>query len=389
MPVKLAALPRRQAHRRRSSFEPPTSQATVVPDGLRWRINGDSEKGPVGRAAWRSARIEGNSERTLLDAGPYGLIELAASPDELTDWTSEPIPGPVWWDRRSFDEEWVEDAGGTPAFLPTPVANSHVSLLTDASPASTRQVGRVRSTSAHTWKAKHAASVPGAARRTRYNMNELHPRRARQRRRRLRRRLLLTVTVGIVTVMVTVIVQATIFSSFAVPSVSMQNTLRVGDRILVNQLAAGSVSRGDVIVFGDPGGWLGSVIDGSGFLVKRVIGLPGDRVSCCDSTTGQVIVNGIPVDEPYAVVPSGKQAATRSFSVTVPAGSLWVMGDNRYGSQDSSHHQGTPGKGFVPIKAVVGHAFATVWPLNRLEMINSERDAFRYVPSPGQTCPVV
>ncbi len=390
MLMKAAVRPKHPVRHRRSSFEPPASRVTSVPDGLRWRIDGESAKGPVGRAAWRSARIGGDSERTLLDAGPYGLIDLAVGPDELAGWNgSEPIPGPVWWDRRTIDEDWVEDATGTPPFQPASVTNSHVSLSTVASGAFASQVGRARSTSAHAWKARHVALVPGGGRRTGYNMNELHPRRARQRRRRLRRRLLLAVTVGAVTLIVTVIVQATIFSTFAVPSVSMQSTINVGDRIMVNQLSTGSVSRGDVIVFRDPGGWLGAGNDGSGFLVKRVIGLPGDRVSCCDSTAGHLVVNGMSLDEPYAVVPSGNQAATRSFSVTVPAGSLWVMGDNRYESQDSSRNQGLSGKGFVPIKAVVGHAFATVWPFNRLSNISSQMDTFRNVPPPAQKCAVV
>src|SRR5207244_2191444 len=106
-----------------------------------------------------------------------------------------------------------------------------------------------------------------------------------------------------------------------------------------------------------------SAQDSSEYLVKRVIALPGDRVSCCNAL-GRLTVNGSPLAEPYAIVPPGNvKAATRSFDEVVPADSLWVMGDNRYNSRDSSLNQDLPGRGFVPMDDVVGVAAAITWPV--------------------------
>ena len=152
--------------------------------------------------------------------------------------------------------------------------------------------------------------------------------------------------------------------SFFIPSASMEQTLLIGDRILVNELVPGvmDLHRGDVVVFEDPGGWLAA---GEGDdLVKRVIGLPGDTVSCCDSE-GRLRVNGEPLDEPYLNVPEGDPASLTPFDVTVPDGALWVMGDNRERSADSRSHVTGPYEGFVPLGHVVGRAMVVFWPLGR------------------------
>ena len=151
--------------------------------------------------------------------------------------------------------------------------------------------------------------------------------------------------------------------SFSIPSGSMRQTLTVGDRVLVDELAPGLVDlhRGDVVVFADPGGWLQA---GEGDdLVKRVVGLPGDTVSCCDAH-GRLLVDGEPLDEPYLADPSGPASST-PFRVTVPEGALWVMGDDREHSADSRAHRSGPYEGFVPLDHVVGRAFAVVWPVSR------------------------
>lgn len=185
--------------------------------------------------------------------------------------------------------------------------------------------------------------------------------------------------------------------SFYIPSVSMEQTLKVNDRILVNQLVPGvmNLKRGDVVVFKDPGGWLypratnpptgvekvlqtvGLAADTSHeYVVKRVIGLPGDRVSCCDAE-GRVMVNDVPLDEPYAVIPEGEtRASAIDFDVTVPADSIWVMGDNRYQSKDSRYNQDQPGKGFVPMDDVVGRAFVVNWPLSHFSWLGNPQDTF-------------
>ena len=152
--------------------------------------------------------------------------------------------------------------------------------------------------------------------------------------------------------------------SFWIPSASMENTLMIDDRVVVNQLAPGlmDLHRGDVVVFEDPGGWLDTGPGGD--LIKRVVGLPGDTVSCCDAE-GRLLVDGEPLDEPYVLVPRGDPASSQAFDVTVPEGALWVMGDNREDSADSRSHQSGPYEGFVPERLVIGRAVAVVWPVDR------------------------
>jgi signal peptidase I len=194
--------------------------------------------------------------------------------------------------------------------------------------------------------------------------------------------VVLVIALGLSLLIKTFLVQA-----FFIPSASMENTLLVGDRVLVSKLTPGpfDLHRGDVIVFSDPGGWLppsvptseGPLRDGirSGLmtvgllpedsdehLIKRLIGLPGDKVACCDAQ-GRLTVNGVPVDEPY--IYPGDVPSNDTFSVTVPAGRLWVMGDHRSDSEDSRYHP-TLDHGMVPISKVVGKTFVKVWPLDRI-----------------------
>jgi len=198
------------------------------------------------------------------------------------------------------------------------------------------------------------------------------------------------VIIFLVAVLASFLIKTFLVRTFYIPSGSMENTLQINDRIIVNELEPRlmPIHHGDVVVFTDPGGWLRdlpparkqnpvaagidwalSVVgltapDSDNHLVKRVIGLPGDRVTCCN-VLGQLTVNGSPLKEPYIVVPPGQDDATLKFDVTVPKDALWVMGDNRYNSQDSSRNQSLPGKGFVPIKDVVGRAILISWPVNR------------------------
>ena len=201
----------------------------------------------------------------------------------------------------------------------------------------------------------------------------------------------------VVAFLVSFLLKTFLVRSFFIPSESMENTLQIDDRILVNQLVPEliDVQRGDIVVFKDPGGWLyprgtepprgfervlqavGLAADTSNeYVVKRVIGVGGDRVECCDAQ-GRVMVNGVPIDEPYVVIPTGESRASAiDFDVTVPEDSLWVMGDNRYQSKDSRYNQDQPGKGFVPEEEVVGRAFVLNWPLNRFTWLGAPEGTF-------------
>jgi signal peptidase I len=213
------------------------------------------------------------------------------------------------------------------------------------------------------------------------------------------------VVIFVAAIIISVGIKTFLIRSFYIPSGSMQSTLEENDRIIVNQLVPDVVplSRGDVVVFRDPGGWLGgnyveppanpvagaidwvltvvglSATDTNDHLIKRVIGLPGDTVVCCNAV-GQMEVNGIPLDEPYVRLPDGvTKVALEDFSVTVPEDSLWVMGDNRYNSQDSRYQRDKPGNGFVPIDNVVGRAFVITWPADHWGWLDDYPDTFRGV----------
>lgn len=189
--------------------------------------------------------------------------------------------------------------------------------------------------------------------------------------------------------------------SFFIPSGSMMNTLQIDDRIIVNQLVPEVVpiERGDVVVFKDPGGWLGTVApkdknffetvsefflssfglvapDSDQHLVKRVIGVGGDHVVCCDAD-GKLQVNGKSITEPYIIDP--KAPSDVDFDVTVPEGTIWVMGDNRAGSEDSRFHADLPGKGFVALKYVVGRAFVVSWPTSHWKWLDNYPAVFENV----------
>ncbi len=195
------------------------------------------------------------------------------------------------------------------------------------------------------------------------------------------------VIIIVAAILISFLIKTFLIRSFYIPSPSMEDTLLVNDRIIVNELQpkAFPLQRGDVVVFKDPGGWLPpsppdtnpvdlalSVIgltapDSNDHLIKRVIGLPGDHVVCCNSF-GQLTVNGTPLDEPYVKLPTGVTAASGDrFDVVVPKGHLWVMGDNRYDSEDSRYHylHNEPGRGFVPMDDVVGRAIVITWPIDR------------------------
>jgi signal peptidase I len=171
----------------------------------------------------------------------------------------------------------------------------------------------------------------------------------------------------------------------------MENTLEIGDRVLINKVIYDlrSIHRGDIIVFDGTNTWdfntppsssnifakavdelegIVGVSHDSSIYIKRVIGLPGDHVACCNSK-GQVTVNGVPLTEGSYLYP-GDKPSTQAFHVTVPAGDLWVMGDQRSVSYDSRGHMGDPGGGAIPETGVLGRAFVIIWPPSRWGFLN-------------------
>ncbi len=188
----------------------------------------------------------------------------------------------------------------------------------------------------------------------------------------------------VVALALSVVVKTFLVQMFFVPSESMEPLFIRDDRILVQKVSywSGDVRRGDVVVFEDRGGWLATTPElnplqrglslvglypTGGHLVKRVIGVGGDRVVCCDAQ-GRVTVNGSPLDEaPYLT--QGARPSERAFDVTVPAGRLWVMGDNRANSEDSRFHMELEGNGTIDADSVVGKVWLIVWPAGRWDHV--------------------
>ncbi|MER5767461.1 signal peptidase I [Streptomyces sp. NPDC001985] len=186
---------------------------------------------------------------------------------------------------------------------------------------------------------------------------------------------------------------------FQIPSSSMEPTIRVGDRVLVNKLAyrfGTAPERGDLIVFDGRGSFVRGPVEenpvgaaAQGVLaalglaepaetdfVKRVVGVGGDRVVCCDSA-GRLQVNGTSLDEGY--LHPGDAPSEVAFDIVVPGERLWVLGDHRGNSRDSRDHLGSPGGGMVPVERVVGRAEWIGWPMGRWASLD-RTDAFARVP---------
>ncbi|WP_240487076.1 signal peptidase I [Actinomadura flavalba] len=190
----------------------------------------------------------------------------------------------------------------------------------------------------------------------------------------------------VVAVTLAVLIKTFAAQAFFIPSGSMENTLNVDDRILVNKVVyrLRDVERGDTIVFKGPASWrpaqadppggiLRSVRGALGFapaetdFIKRVIGVAGDRVKCCDAE-GRVTVNGVPLDERSylyrdPVTHERDKPSTETFDIVVPPGRLWVMGDHRGNSADSRYHRRGSDDGTIPVRNVIGRASVILWPV--------------------------
>jgi signal peptidase I len=203
-----------------------------------------------------------------------------------------------------------------------------------------------------------------------------------------------TAILVVIALAISVLIRTFVVQAFYIPSESMVPSLQINDRVLVSKLTTqiSGVHRGQVVVFQDPGGWLPPAFDTAASpqrwirhaltfvgllpadtgedLVKRVIGVSGDRVRCCTSS-GQISVNGVALTEPYvAGAPNDAPAGClQQFDVTVPKGRVWVMGDNRAVSQDSRCHADDALHGFVPADNVIGRAFVIVWPVSHWSLL--------------------
>ncbi len=208
-------------------------------------------------------------------------------------------------------------------------------------------------------------------------------------------------TIVVIALVLSFLIKTFLFRAFFIPSGSMEETLEIDDRIFVNQLVPQpfDLQRGDIVVFRDTEGWLPpqeeapvSVLkealifiglapdESQQHLVKRVIGLPGDHVICCDAD-GRITVNGEPLEEPYLF--PGATPSDIPFDVVVPDGKVWVMGDHRNASADSRANGDKPGKGFVTIDDIEGKAAVIAWPLNRIGFLGNHPDVFDGVPEPA------
>ena len=260
----------------------------------------------------------------------------------------------------------------------------------------------VSSTSADNLLPTGARRAGGAARPGRAERRKLARKIKRRRQRSAIKEIPLLIGVAL---LIALVLKTFLVQAFVIPSGSMEQTIRIGDRVLVDKLTpwfGSKPTRGDVVVFTDPGGWLEDeqttgkqddpivvkqVKQGLSFigllpseneqdLIKRVVAVGGDTVKCCDAQD-RVTVNGMPLNEPY--IHPGNKPSSIPFEVKVPAGRLFVMGDHRANSADSRYHRTEGYDGTVSEDGVVGRAMVIAWPIGHWSRLE-EPDTYASVP---------
>jgi signal peptidase I len=192
----------------------------------------------------------------------------------------------------------------------------------------------------------------------------------------------------IVAIVVAVVVRAFVLQTFYIPSESMERTLLINDRVLVNKLIYNfrSPHRGEIIVFEAPANRRSTTADED--FIKRVIGIPGDHIVCCDDRQ-RLIINNHPIDEPYIYSTDDGAvdlASEQPFDVVVPKGRFWMMGDHRSHSSDSRERyirEGDITAATIPEDAIVGRAFVIFWPVGRATWLSVPK-TLEKVPGPGK-----
>lgn len=184
-------------------------------------------------------------------------------------------------------------------------------------------------------------------------------------------------------VVVVLLIRIFLIGFYVIPSGSMLDTIEPGDRVVTTKLTPRlfDLQRGDIIVFTDPNNWLSDEHSGNfggDYLIKRLIGLPGDVVEC-KGAGEPVTINGVAIDESAYLRP-GVDPSAFPFHVEVSAGHVFVMGDNRASSADSRYHQDDGDQGLVPVSDVVGVAVARFWPLTRIGVLSGHHEVFDDVP---------